>query len=645
MNTRIRNSAALILGAVSLAFSQAAWSMGLGDAKVDSFLDQPLVAHITLITKETDDLDSVSVGLASAEDYELIGASLDDITVPLSFAVVSSDGQTRIAVTSTLPVNNPVVRLIIEVNWTGGRMLREYTLFLDPATFSQKAPAPRIEADPAPVQEPPVVREDGVSQDQQPSAAPPRQATPEAAAPAVGESAGFGGDEYGPVKSGDTLWEIARDWSADNGQNINKVMLAIQRKNPRAFSRNNINLLQRGAILRMPEMNEIDAMSSAEANSEVTEQEVAFKSRQNMASSSTPLLSDDVSTPEPLYGNKAEELASEGDAAAAAAEPEEEPVAESESEISDSMEVETAPQLELVPPSEDSALDSAYGFEESEEASEASVTAQSLREELARKEEELITQQQQNAYLEQRMSELESQLAESREGTVDDENLSTMEERLRKDRLAAETAGEESSIDADSSGKEQETAPPKVRTSPPDEPWYSGLTWWLLGLLVLVAAGAGWFMSRRGGSDDDLDAAYDSGDAEETLRDIKSEAEDVLKVLDSGTSDAAEEESKAEDSAPDEDISDEAGTQEAAQEAAEEETSEEARPARKSFSPDDEDAEVLDEDSADPEIQLDLARAYISMGDKEAARVILEEVITHGNEEQKAEASKMKDFL
>ena len=48
---------------------------------------------------------------------------------------------------------------------------------------------------------------------------------------------------------------------------------------------------------------------------------------------------------------------------------------------------------------------------------------------------------------------------------------------------------------------------------------------------------------------------------------------------------------------------------------------------------------------ADPEIQLDLARAYISMGDKEAARVILEEVIAHGSDEQKTEAGKMKDML
>ncbi len=68
-------------------------------------------------------------------------------------------------------------------------------------------------------------------------------------------------------------------------------------------------------------------------------------------------------------------------------------------------------------------------------------------------------------------------------------------------------------------------------------------------------------------------------------------------------------------------------------------------PAGKKLSDDDEDAHVLDEESADPEIQLDLARAYISMGDKEAARVILEEVIANGSEEQQAEANSMKDLL
>jgi pilus assembly protein FimV len=87
------------------------------------------------------------------------------------------------------------------------------------------------------------------------------------------------------------------------------------------------------------------------------------------------------------------------------------------------------------------------------------------------------------------------------------------------------------------------------------------------------------------------------------------------------------------------DVADEIDAEAAASEESQE------TPVKSSFPAADEEAELLDEDSADPEIQLDLARAYISMGDKEAARVILEEVIAHGSEDQQAEASKMKDFL
>jgi pilus assembly protein FimV len=57
------------------------------------------------------------------------------------------------------------------------------------------------------------------------------------------------------------------------------------------------------------------------------------------------------------------------------------------------------------------------------------------------------------------------------------------------------------------------------------------------------------------------------------------------------------------------------------------------------------DARVLDENSSDPEIKLDLARAYISMGDKEAARVILDEVLNTGSEQQRSEAQTMMDEL
>jgi len=55
------------------------------------------------------------------------------------------------------------------------------------------------------------------------------------------------------------------------------------------------------------------------------------------------------------------------------------------------------------------------------------------------------------------------------------------------------------------------------------------------------------------------------------------------------------------------------------------------------------DDDISDED--DPEIKLDLARAYLSLGDKEASKSMLDEVLKNGNEKQKAEARQMMDEL
>jgi len=553
-----------MLGASMLALSQVVWSLGLGEAKVESFLGQPLEVKIELITGPSDDLASLSAKLASAADYELIGASRDDVSVPLQFSILGLDGNAYIAVSSRLDINNPVVRLILEVNWSSGRMLREYTLFLDPPTFSQRAPAPRIEAE---------------------SAAQASQPTP--AITTVGEAAILGTDEYGPVQSGDTLWRIAMDWSAGHGLNINKVMLAIQRENPEAFSSNNINLLQRGVILRMPQRDDINSISSAFASSEVQNQIDAFQMRRSIASATVPLLSEASIAIEPVQQEKIGEQTGEQ-------------LAQSEEALPSELPSDSVPsRLELIPPSEDNLLASTFGFEESEAEADDAVSAQALREELARKEEELINQQQQNTYLEQRLKELESQLSEGREGTVEDKNLASMEERLREERL----------------GDQQSAAPIVVSSPTPEEPWYNRFSLGLLGLLVLAAVVAGWFMSRRGSSDT---VVSDLGGDTDPLREIKDKAEQAIKE---GV--AAESETPA------------TGESEETQTMA----------VGKKLSDADEDAKMLDEESTDPEIQLDLARAYISMGDKEAARIILEEVIANGSEEQQAEANKMKDML
>jgi pilus assembly protein FimV len=626
MNNKTRISATALLAVASMAASPAAWSLGLGDATVESYLNQPLKARIDLVTRENDDLASVSAKLASAADYELIGASLEDISVPVRFSVEDVDGDAYLLASSQLQLNNPVIRLIVEVNWSSGRMLREYTLFLDPPVVADQAPIPRIDQRESVQAPPPAVEAPAVQPREEPVSEPAVSQATTTSAPESGE--------YGPVASGETLWGIAKNWSSGTGMSVNQVMIAIQRENPDAFLNNNINLLKRGAILRMPARQDVERISSAVAFNEVVTQEEEFYESKGMppvTSPSMPLLAEESAAPnddyaypdpqQPVVEPEPEPVAvepePEADVAAeqeiAAVTPEsdesgeesatDEAAAEPAQEMAEDAVEEPAPQdqLELVPPSQASELDSTYGFEESEEDGDAAVASQALRESLARTEEDLITQQQQNEYLQERIRELEGQLEAAEDANVADSDMANMAQRLREERLAQQ---------------------------PDDaaEPWYSRLGVWLLGVLVLAAALAGWLFSRRSG--DDV--------GEETIQEIKDEAEEVLRVLkDSEPEESAEE-------TDDEEMEDESGEEETPEDE-EEETAQEA-PVAKPKGADDE-ADFLDEESSDPEIQLDLARAYISMGDKEAARVILEEVATNGTEEQQAEAQKMLDLM
>ena len=349
-----------------------------------------------------------------------------------------------------------------------------------------------------------------------------------------------------------------------------------------------------------------------------------------MYSPSTPLLSEDAAVeedysytePEPEPAIEAEALAQDEQPeaeTATAVETEldelaesaaEEPVAELAAEEATGAVAEEG-RLELLPPSEASELDSTYGFEESDEDGSEAFASQELRESLARTEEDLIAQQQQNEYLEERIRELESRLEDAEKATVADSDLAGMEQRLREERTANQSADVE-------------------------KPWYQRIGVWLLGGLVIVAAGVAWLFGRR--KEEDV--------GEETIQKIKDEAEELLRVLDDSADTRAETESAEKDA--DEESGEDAAGEEPAEEGGAEEVAAapDAKPAPATrFGGSQVEADFLDAESSDPEIQLDLARAYISMGDKEAARAILEEVASSGSEEQKAEAQKMLDLM
>ena len=146
MHKQIRWTAATMLG----FFSPVLFALGLGGATVDSYLDQPLDVRVELISQSSEELQTITAGLASADDFELLGLSRSAITVPLEFELVTDTVKPHIRITSNLNVSEPVVQVLVEVVWASGRMLREYTLFLDPPTVSSVAPAPPVAARPAP---------------------------------------------------------------------------------------------------------------------------------------------------------------------------------------------------------------------------------------------------------------------------------------------------------------------------------------------------------------------------------------------------------------------------------------------------------------------------------------------------------------
>lgn len=263
----------LAIAAASALSSGMAHALGLGEVSLKSALNQPLVAEIELL--EVRDLASGELipSLATPEDFTKAGVDRQYFLTDLKFTpVLKPNGKSVIRVTSSKPVREPYLNFLVEVLWPSGRLLREYTLLLDPPLYSPQttaaaapqmpvaAPAPRPLA--APVRAP------------QPVVAPVSRPAPVAAAPAKLDS-----NEY-KTTSSDTLWEIARRVP---GGSVHQTMLAIQELNPQAFIGGNINRLKSGQVLRLPNEQQITTRSPAEAIAQVAEQNAAWREGRSIA--------------------------------------------------------------------------------------------------------------------------------------------------------------------------------------------------------------------------------------------------------------------------------------------------------------------------------------------------------------------------
>lgn len=260
-------------------------ALGVGDYELRSYLNQPLNLEIDLLQTADLGTEEVLAGLAKQEDFDRAGVERLYFLTDLHFEVVQRpDGTMSVRVTSDKPVNEPFLNFLVEVQWPQGRLLREYTILLDPPVYKAAAPTataePVVISDEMPPLEPAPAIEPVAQSEYPPPPSPvgattPAYVPPAQPSPAQPSYAAAAPGDY-QVQKGDTLWEIAQR-NRTGGANVQQTMIAIQRANQDAFIDGNINLVKKGHVLRIPGEAEIQQVSTAEAASEVASQNRAWR--------------------------------------------------------------------------------------------------------------------------------------------------------------------------------------------------------------------------------------------------------------------------------------------------------------------------------------------------------------------------------
>ena len=242
----------------ALLVTGSAWGVGLGKLDVVSALDQPFDGVIELLSVAAEDLETMKVSLGTRSDFKRAEVNRSHILDTFVFETEASDnGGAQITIRSTDAVSEPYVHFLISFEWAGGRIIREYTALLDPPEYSAVGEVVNI-------------AETGTDETAtgEVEVAETDQSVSETSAPVLSLTNAMGyapGNEYGPVKRGETLADIAQQLDLPSDINVYQRMFGLLKENPNAFIRGNMNLVRQGASLTIPDVATFSSISGVVA--------------------------------------------------------------------------------------------------------------------------------------------------------------------------------------------------------------------------------------------------------------------------------------------------------------------------------------------------------------------------------------------
>ena len=297
----------MLLGFIAgVTLSASISALGLGGINVTSGLGRVLTADIELVAVNKADRASLVARLASPDVYKSAGLDYP-YGNKFKFQIENRpNGEPYLKVTSSQPINDPFVVMLVELTWSSGRLLREYTFLLDPPGYVAELPAqakvqplaPAIQpetgsAESVPAEQPvPSEMAGAIEKDKSATPSAPAEPSPEqdmakpafaieqgapetTEEPSAGSTAEGGvaepNEEWLAVQRGDTLSKISAQYKPAD-VSLERMLVALYRANASKFDGKNMNRIRAGKILRMPSQIEVDEVGQAEAVKEIRAQ-------------------------------------------------------------------------------------------------------------------------------------------------------------------------------------------------------------------------------------------------------------------------------------------------------------------------------------------------------------------------------------